>query len=71
MPIVEVQIPKCRYSSGSSDQRGHMAPDPRDRDFMTQRFEHGAQREFAKREITTRLRVGPTITARGHMEVGS
>jgi hypothetical protein len=37
------QVPKCRYSSGSSDQRGRVAPDPRDHDFTTQRFEHGAQ----------------------------
>jgi hypothetical protein len=47
-----------------------VAPDPRDHDFTTQRFEHGAQREFVKHEIATRLRVGPTITARGHMEAG-
>jgi hypothetical protein len=47
-----------------------VVPDPRDRDFVTQRFEHGAQREFVKCEIVTCLRVGPTITARGHMEAG-
>jgi hypothetical protein len=47
-----------------------MALDPRDRDFVTQRFEHGTQREFTKCKIAMRLGVGPTITARGHMEVG-
>jgi hypothetical protein len=38
------------------------------RDFATWGFEQGAHRELAKREITTRLKVGPTIAARGHME---
>jgi hypothetical protein len=47
-----------------------VSPDLRDHDFATRRFEHGAQRKFAKREIVTHLRVGPTITARGHMEAG-
>jgi hypothetical protein len=63
-------VPKCQYSSGSSDQRRRVAPDPRNHDFTTERFEHGARREFAKLEIVTHLRVGPTIIARGHMEAG-
>jgi hypothetical protein len=45
-----------------------MSSDPRDRDFVTQSFEHGAHHEFMKCEIVTRLRVWPTITAQGHME---
>jgi hypothetical protein len=32
------EVLKCRYSSGSSDSKGHVAPDPRNHDFMTQRF---------------------------------
>jgi hypothetical protein len=48
-------------------QRGCVAPNPRDRDFVTQRFGHGVQREFVKHKIATCLRVGPTITAHGHM----
>jgi hypothetical protein len=34
--------PKYRNLSGSSDSKGHVAPDPRSRDFMTQGFLHGA-----------------------------
>jgi hypothetical protein len=47
-----------------------VAPNPRDHDFATQRFEHGAQHEFAKHEIATCLRVGTMITAYGRMEEG-
>jgi hypothetical protein len=32
------EVPKCRYSSGSSDSKGRVAPDLRNRDFVTQRF---------------------------------
>jgi hypothetical protein len=65
-----VKVPKCRYSYVSSDQRGNVASDLRDRDFLTHRFEYGAQREFTKHEIGTFLRVGTTITTHGHMEAG-
>jgi hypothetical protein len=48
-----------------------VAPDLRDHNFMTQRFEHEAPRELAKREIAMRLKVEPTIAAHGHMEGGA
>jgi hypothetical protein len=65
------KILKCQYSSGSFDQRGCVPPNPRDHDFATQRFEYGAQREFAKREIVMHLKVGPTVTSRGRMRRGA
>jgi hypothetical protein len=47
-----------------------VAPDLRDRDFVTQRYEHGKQHEYMKCEIVMCLRIKPTVTARGHMEGG-
>jgi hypothetical protein len=32
------EVPKCRYSSGSSDSKGRVAPDLRNHDFMTRGF---------------------------------
>jgi hypothetical protein len=40
--------------------------DPRDFDFATHRFEHGAQCEFVKREIATRNHDTPEIWAHDH-----
>jgi hypothetical protein len=48
--------------------KGRMSPDPRNHDFMTQRFEHGAQCELTKHEIAKHLGIRPTITAHSHME---
>jgi hypothetical protein len=43
-----------------------MAPDPRDRDFATRRFEHGARHEIVKC-----LGIGLVATAHSHMESGA
>jgi hypothetical protein len=63
-----VEVIKCRYLSGSSDSKGSMAPDLRNRDFVTHRFYHGAQRSFAKHEITKHPGVGPMVIAQYCME---
>jgi hypothetical protein len=57
--------------SGPSKPEGHVVADMRNHDFMSQGFQHGARRKFPKREITKRPRVGPMVTAQGHMERGS
>jgi hypothetical protein len=56
--------------SGPSKLEGHVAADKRNRDFTSQRFQHGARRKFPKREIVKRPGVGPVVTARGHIGGG-
>jgi hypothetical protein len=56
--------------SGPSKPEGHMAADKRNRDFVSQRFQHGARRKFPKCEIMKRPGVGPVVTARGHIGGG-
>jgi hypothetical protein len=66
--VSKVQDPKMSIFIWVIQSKGMHGTYPRDHDFATQRFEHGAQCEFAKREIVMHLRVGPMITAHGHME---
>ena len=45
-----------------------MSFDPKDCDFATHSFEHGAHHKFTKREIATHLGTRLTVTAQGHIE---
>jgi hypothetical protein len=45
-----------------------VAQDPSSRDFVTQKFEQGMQRELARCEIATHLWVGPTVITQVYME---
>jgi hypothetical protein len=48
-----------------------VAPNPRNHDFATRRFEHGSHHEVMKHEITKNQGSGPVFTAHSHIENGA